>query len=275
MEIIEPQVIGTDIQGNPIVYPETPLLVTGSRDSTSCVWKLPILGEDDDIPEQPIELDAIDNPYLLRVLKGHTDSVRAITGHANILITGSYDSTARVWDLKTGECLWVLKGHKERIYSCVYDFKRNTCFTGSMDTSVRIWDLNTGETVSILDGHQILVGLVSSSENVLVSAAADSTVRIWDPDTGRSRFVLRGHSSAITCVVNDDYKVISGSQGMLKLWNAQTGEFVRDLVDNVDGPVWQVASDFRRCVSAVKKNDVTYIQVSDFCPPEDDPWMCA
>lgn len=281
LDIIEPRQIGTDDEGNPIVYPETPLLITGSRDATLYVWKLPIndICDNDNndtekmLPEGPVDLDTSNNPNFVTVLKGHTAPVRAVTGYANILISGSYDSTARVWDLRTGECKWVLEGHTGKIYSCVYDVKRNRCYTGSIDNTLRIWDLNTGETIAILEGHQILVGLITSSDNVLVSAAADSTIRLWDPDTGQARKVFRGHSAAITCVGNDDYKVLSGSQGMLKLWDAQTGEFVRDMANDVDGAVWQVAFDYRRCVAAMQRNDTTFIEITDFCPPEDDPWV--
>lgn len=269
LEIIEPRQIGTDDEGNAIVYPKEPLLVTGSRDATLFVWKLP-LAEDSDLEgpvTEPIDLDEHSNPYLVRVLKGHTGSVRAVTGYANILISGSYDTNARVWDLRTGECKFVLAGHADRIYSCVYDVDRHQCYTGSLDNTVRIWDTDTGECKSILEGHQMLVGLITSSKNALVSAAADWTVRVWDPDSGKPRSVLRGHSSAITCVQNDDYRIVSGSQGMLKLWNAKTGEFIRDLLDDVDGPVWQVKFDYRRCIAAVQKDHRTCIEILDFCPP--------
>ena len=273
LEIIEPRQIGTDDEGNPIIYPEAPLLITGSRDATLYVWKLPINdGKNDEVSESPIDLHASNNPDFVTILRGHNAAVRVVTGYANILISGSYDFTARVWDLRTGECKWVLEGHTGRIYSCVYDAKRNRCYTGSMDTTLRIWDLNTGETIAILEGHQQLVGLISSSEKVLVSAAADSTVRLWDPDTGQARKVFRGHRSPITCVESDDYKVLSGSQGMLKLWDAQTGSFVRDIANDVDGAVWQVAFDYRRCVAAMQRDNTTFIDVTDFCPPEDDPW---
>ncbi|QPG77262.1 hypothetical protein FOA43_004670 [Brettanomyces nanus] len=272
LDIIEPRQIGTDDLGRPIVYPKDPLLITGSRDATLFVWKLPLAGEDDPVSDEPIDLDEHSNKYLIRVLKGHTGSVRAVTGYANILISGSYDTSARVWDLRTGECKFVLSGHADRIYSCVYDVDRNQCYTGSVDNTVRIWDLSTGKCKSILEGHQMLVGLITSSKHSLVSAAADWTVRIWDPDTGQPRSVLRGHNSAITCVQNDDYVIISGSQGMLKLWNAQTGEFIRDLLNDVDGAVWQAKFDYRRCIAAVQKDRRTCIEILDFCPPGTDYW---
>ncbi|GME70040.1 unnamed protein product [Ambrosiozyma monospora] len=170
MDIIEPQQIGTDDLGRPIMYPDTPLLVTGSRDHTLYVWKFPVTNEDDILPEELIDLDEDRNPYFVRVLRGHTDSVRTICGY------------------------------------CVLDFKRNRCITGLVDNTVRIWDLNTGQMLPIMDHHRMLMlaGLITLSEHALVSVAADSTVRIWDPETGIPRFVLRGHSAAITCVQHTD-----------------------------------------------------------------------
>mgnify|MGYP000862435456 CR=1 FL=1 len=272
LEIIEPRRIGTDDEGRAIVFPETPLLVTGSRDATLFVWRLPENGAQDAVAGAPVDLDERANPYLVRVLRGHTGSVRAVAGAGNILVSASYDTTARVWDLRTGECKFVLAGHADRIYSCVYDAQRSRCYTGSVDNTVRMWDVRTGRCAAILEGHQMLVGLITLSPHALVSAAADWTVRVWDPDSGAPRHVLRGHSSAITCVQNNDYFIVSGSQGMLKLWDTRTGRFIRDLVDDVNGAVWQVRFDYRRCVAAVQKTDRTCLEILDFCPPESDRW---
>lgn len=273
LEIVEPVQCGTDIEGNPIYFPTEPLLVTGSRDTTLNVWKLPMTEADDDLPLEPIELEEVDNPYLLKKLEGHTNSVRALSGHCDTIISGSYDNKAIVWDLRTFTKKYELVGHTDRIYSCVYDWKRQQCYTGSVDNTVKIWDLKKGTLKAILEGHQILVGLISASDKVLVSAAADSTVRIWDPNTGASKHVLRGHGSAITCVENDDERIVSGSQGSLILWNAQTGERIRNLGDDITGAVWQVKFDYRRCVAAFQRGNQTLIEIVDFCPNSTDRWI--
>ena len=45
------------------------------------------------------------------------------------------------------------------------------------------------------------------------------------------------------------------------MWNARNGECVKDLLTDLSG-VWQVRFDERRCVAAVQRNNLTYIEVS-------------
>ena len=58
--------------------------------------------------------DASDNPYHRRHLEGHSGPVRAVAAHGRTAVSGSYDYTVRVWDITTGECKWVLAGHKDK-----------------------------------------------------------------------------------------------------------------------------------------------------------------
>lgn len=132
-----------------------------------------------------------------------------------------------------------------------------------MDGSVRIWSLKTGQNLHVLTGHSSLVGLLSLSPTTLVSAAADSTLRIWNPETGASQHVLQAHQGAITCFQHDEFKVLSGSDGALKMWDARDGTVVRDLLTNILG-VWQVVFDERFCVAASNSQDHTFLDVWDF-----------
>ncbi|CAD0040141.1 unnamed protein product, partial [Aureobasidium pullulans] len=204
-----------------------------------------------------------DNPYSLRVLTGHHNSVRAIAAHGDTLVSGSYDCTVRVWKISTGDMVHRLTGHSQKVYSVVLDHERGRCISGSMDNLVKVWSLETGNCLFNLDGHTSLVGLLDLSHGRLVSAAADSTLRIWDPDNGACQSILSAHTGAITCFQHDDQKVISGSDRTLKMWNIESGECLRDLLSDLSG-VWQVRFDERRCVAAVQRNNLTYIEVLDF-----------
>ena len=138
--------------------PEQPIIVTGSRDSTLRAWSLPKKGSKH-LPTPPGTTNAtapaattnpgVGNPYFLRELKGHSQSVRALSGAGN---SGSYDHTVRVWEISTGECRWYLQGHTSKVYSVVYAPEQERCFSGSMDNCVKVWDLTKGTNLFTLEG---------------------------------------------------------------------------------------------------------------------------
>lgn len=264
LEILMPVQIGVDpVTNTPIMAPKFPVIITGSRDATLRVWKLPReLEYNESITDESAPPKNSDG-YFLRALQGHASSVRALSGHGNTVVSGSYDTTVRVWNVETGECRWVLTGHAQRVYSAVLDYKRNRCISGSMDWFVKVWSLDNGSLLYTLEGHTSLVGLLDLNRTTLVSAAADSTLRVWDPDNGNFLHKLQGHQGAITCFQHDEYKVVSGSERTLKLWNIRTGELVQDLLDGLTR-IWQVRFDQRRCVAAVQRNEKTFIEVLNF-----------
>lgn len=132
-----------------------------------------------------------------------------------------------------------------------------------MDSSVRIWNLGTGQCVHVLTGHTSLVGLLGLSNSYLVSAAADSTLRVWDPSSGELLHTLAAHTGAITCFQHDEFKILSGSDGTLKMWDIRDGSNARDLLTGITG-VWQVVFDGRWCVAASNRHDATFLDVWDF-----------
>lgn len=76
------------------------------------------------------------------VLVGHQASVRCLEIKGDIVVSGSYDATAKVWSISEGRCLHTLQGHYSHIYAIAFDGYRVA--TGSLDTSVRIWNAQTG-----------------------------------------------------------------------------------------------------------------------------------
>lgn len=97
---------------------------------------------------------------IIRTLVGHEESVRCLDVCGNKVVSGSYDCTCRVsfvvvattlllanicskiWNIDTGECLQVLRGHLHQIYSVAFDGAHIA--SGGLDTTVRVWNPNTG-----------------------------------------------------------------------------------------------------------------------------------
>lgn len=168
------QIIMPRLQSDGSYIPEEPVIVTGSRDSTLRVWKLPTKGSTRYLPTPPEAANeeasgnadpatspgttstASTNPYFLRKLTGHSQSVRALSAAGDTLVSGSYDHTVRVWRISTGECRWRLQGHSAKVYSVVYDVEKDRCFSGSMDHCVKVWDLTRGVNLFTLEGIYLL-----------------------------------------------------------------------------------------------------------------------
>lgn len=246
-----------------------PVILTGSRDTTMRIWRLPAY-EDEDY-DSKVAFNDKDNPYFVAELRGHEDSVRAVCGHQNLAVSGSYDFRVRVWDLTTFRCKHVLEGHANKVYAATIDPERNRCISASMDYHIKIWDLETGSQLHTLVGHTGLVGLLGLCDNTLVSAAADKTLRTWNPEDGTLSHCLTGHDSAILCFDHDSRRIVSGSERHLKLWDSRKGTFARDLLTNIER-IWQVRFDRRRCVAAVARGRSSFLEILDFDfepPPKD------
>ncbi|KAI9439389.1 WD40 repeat-like protein [Russula earlei] len=278
---------GDDGRGNVRMekWPKRPLIVTGSRDRSLRVWHLPRPGDPDEANFDPedgwviSQVDVDKNPYHKLHLEGHQQAVRALAARGRTLVSGSYDSTVRVWDIITGTCRWVLEGHSNKVYSVVLDSARRRVCSGSLDYTVRVWNLRTGECQYTLTGHASLVGLLGLSPSHLVSAGADATLRVWDPETGEPRHVLDAGTGAVNCFQHDEFKIVGASDGALKAWDVRSGATIRgSFFEDADGgrDVWHVLSEGRWCVAASsdRSSGATVLDVWDFGDGEpDDGWI--
>ncbi|KAJ1954209.1 SCF ubiquitin ligase complex subunit cdc4, partial [Linderina pennispora] len=172
----------------PSVFGRHMQAVARNADGTSRPFSLPQAATTGDTPARRIAAlpqaemppPPRTNPYFMRVLEGHTDSVRAVAGFGNLVVSGSYDFAIRVWNVVTGQCLHVLEGHTAKVYTLALDTNLHLVISGSLDGTIRVWDWDTGACVRILRGHLTLVGLLALDHNTLVSAGADATLRVWD-----------------------------------------------------------------------------------------------
>lgn len=140
----------------------------------------------------------------VRTIKGHTDGVMCLQFSETlshpafpILITGSYDRTARVWNLETGRELHCLTGHTRAVRALQFDEVK--LITGSMDHTMKVWDWRTGKCLRTLEGHTEGVVCLNFDSNVLASGSVDSTVKVWNFRTGEC-FTLRGHRDWVNAV---------------------------------------------------------------------------
>jgi hypothetical protein len=95
-----------------------------------------------------------------------------------VVVTGGCDRDLRVWNVRTGECRFVLHGHTSTIRCLKVLDGRPIAVSGSRDATMRVWDIETGRLVHLLVGHHHSVRCIEVSGNKVVSGSYDATCRV-------------------------------------------------------------------------------------------------
>jgi len=116
-------------------------------------------------------------------LRGHTSTVRCLKMcDANTAISGSRDTTLRIWDLKKGLCKHVLIGHQASV-RCL-EIHGDIVVSGSYDTTAKIWSISEGKCLRTLTGHFSQIYAIAFDGKKIATGSLDTSVRIWDPTDG-------------------------------------------------------------------------------------------
>lgn len=175
-----------------------------------------------------------------KIFKGHTSGVMCLQFEDNILATGSYDTTIKIWDTETGEELRTLRGHQSGVRCLQFDDTK--LISGSLDRTIKIWNWRTGECISTYTGHLGGVICLHFDATTLASGSTDNTVKIWNFQDKSTR-VLRGHADWVNSVKIDSLSrtVFTASDDLtVRLWDLDSGNCIHSYTGHV-GQVQQVA----------------------------------
>lgn len=160
---------------------------------------------------------------LLRSLFGHVMGVWALTLWGDTLVSGGCDRDVRVWNLKTGECLQILRGHSSTV-RCLQMANATTAVSGSRDNTIRVWDITRGTCEAVLQGHRSSVRCIEVLGNICVSGSYDFTAKIWRISDGTLLHTLTGHFSQIYSLAFDGKRIATGSlDASIRVWDVETG----------------------------------------------------
>ncbi|KAG8794957.1 hypothetical protein FRC16_010287, partial [Serendipita sp. 398] len=203
-------------------------------------------------------------------LRGHTGAVLSVAyspdGHR--IISGSGDTTIRMWDVETGAAVGEpLEGHTNWISSVAYSPDGRRIISGSDDNTIRMWDAETGAAIGKpLEGHTNRISSVAFSPDGrhIISGSYDGTIRMWDAETGAAvGEPLEGHTDQICSVTYspDGRQIISGSyDGTIRMWDAENGAAVGQPLEGHTGLICSVAySPDGRCIISGSYDDIIHM----------------
>jgi WD40 repeat protein len=166
---------------------------------------------------------------------GHTGPIWSVRYSADGLkvVSASYDGTARVWSMITGQLIAVLKGHERPVTSAIFDPDGRSILTSSQDGTVRRWRADL-ELVKF-EGHVTNVhsGSFSPDGQRVATASADGTLRVWDANTGRSLLIVQDTCGdaglrAEVAFSPDNRHIVMNVEGEdVRIWDAHTRAQIR------------------------------------------------
>lgn len=183
-------------------------------------------------PTQPSK-QAEPMAVLERELTGHEEWVYsvAVSPDGTWAVSGSDNSTVKIWDLETGACRATLQGHVGPVDSVAITPDGKRIVSGSRDDTIRVWDAVDGIPVTSWEASKhfvtSVVAMADGRRVISSGAGGDAVLKIWDVATQKCQVTFEGHSSVVVSVAisKDEKRAVSGSYDeSIRLWNLETGQ---------------------------------------------------
>jgi WD40 repeat protein len=181
-------------------------------------------------------------------------------------ITGSDDGTVRLWDMRTGECVHLLKGHSQSVSSADLTPDGRFAVSSASDGAVRYWDLTDGRCLLTFTprGPQGRISpqhvRITADGRHVLGTGRDGDVMVWNFPGGWPLRTLEGHQRDLILDVAGNPRLLltSGNEDPRTSW--EPGEkiesaFTVRLWDLTTGECLKVLSLGRSPVRALRLTD--------------------
>lgn len=170
----------------------------------------------------------VETPRLV-VQTGHSLTVTSVafSPDAKVAVSGSQDSTLKLWDVATRKELRSFNAHSSFVSSVAYAPDGKTFISGSWDKTIKLWDVVTGKELRSFSGHSSIVTSVAYAPDgkTIISGSWDNTIKLWDVASGKELRSFSEYSYVTSVAFSPDGKtILSGSwDKAIKLWDVATG----------------------------------------------------
>ncbi|KYQ57115.1 Protein FAN, partial [Trachymyrmex zeteki] len=166
---------------------------------------------------------------VIDVLQGHEDAVSCLAWSSThqVIISGSWDCTAKVWHgytsgskIKPTECFIAQLDHDSKVI-CINISRDDTMLvSGTEDGELCLWSMNNYNLQSTIKGHTCRVNAVTFDKQCssVISCAEDKVLNIIDVQTSTQIYSISLESEPLTLTWMEMFLLIGDNDGNLNIW---------------------------------------------------------
>ncbi|XP_067203387.1 protein FAN isoform X2 [Linepithema humile] len=188
---------------------------------------------------------------VIDVLQGHEDAVSCLAWNATyqVIISGSWDCTAKVWHgytsgskIKPTDCFIAQLDHDSKV-TCINISSDDTMLvSGTEDGELCLWNMDGYNLQSTIKGHACGINAITFDKQCssVISCAEDKILSIIDIRTSTQIYSVSLESVPLTLTWMGTFLLIGDIDGNLNIWNHQGAMFVSQIHCH-DGPLCALA----------------------------------
>jgi WD40 repeat protein len=160
---------------------------------------------------------------------GAKDAVLSLSAWESHLISGHASGELRVWNVVTGVCNQVIKGHTDSV--CALAVCGSRLASSSFNESIKLWAMRAAGPWTCertLLGHTDWVWSLTVWKDKVLSGSCDKSIRVWDVETGEHDATLTGHTGGVCgLAVHGDRLFSASDDGTIRVWALGTWAALR------------------------------------------------
>lgn len=158
----------------------------------------------------------------------------AFSSDGKYVLSGSWDTTARVWDIATRKEVARMT-HDARVRTVAFSPVADVAASAGEDGIVRVWSISSGKEIVRMVHNDIVEHIAFSPDgNYILSQSLDDTARVWNVATGGelARMTHEGGVGNAAFSPDSKYVASTGGEGTVRVWMIANTMMANRLVQN-------------------------------------------
>lgn len=188
------------------------------------------------------KFDLSTNKLVKKLKSAHRGTINDILIYKDMLISASDDKRIIIRNLKTGDIVKVLLGHKKSVKKL--SIVNNFLISVSNDRTMIFWNLSTGKIIKKIKAHSKKITSLAVNDFNIVTGSRDNKIKIWGYDDSiealdsedetnqakysllKSFYIKEGTPTALTQNENDI--VVATNNGHIYFYHKVTYDYTKE-----------------------------------------------